>query len=285
MNLQDLKHKSPAELLEFAEEPADRERQHPAPAGHDVRDPEAAGGERHRHPRRRRARSAAGRVRLPALARGQLPARPRRHLCQPEPGAALRPADRRHGRRPDPRAQGRRALFRPAQGQQDQFRRAGEDPPPDQLRQPDAALSRRAAEARERGSDPQGHHQPRHRPDRAAGQGPARADRRAAAHRQDRDAAEPGALDLRQPSGMLPDRAADRRAAGGSHRHVALGEGRGDLLDLRRAGLAPRAGDRDGAGEGQAPGRAQARRGDPAGLRSPASPAPTTPWCHHRARC
>ena len=46
--------------------------------------------------------------------------------------------------------------------------------------------------------------------------------------------------DHRQPSGMLPDRAADRRAAGGSHRHAALGEGRGGLLDLRRAGLAPR---------------------------------------------
>ena len=84
--------------------------------------------------------------------------------------------------------------------------------------------------------DPQGHHQPRHRPDRAAGQGPARADRRAAAHRQDRDAAEHRPLDRRQPSGSLPDRAADRRAAGGSHRHGAHGEGRGDLLHLRRAG-------------------------------------------------
>ena len=62
-------------------------------------------------------------------------------------------------------------------------------------------------------------------------------------------------------------------------------KGEVDLLDLRRAGLAPRAGDRDGAGKGQAPGRAQARRRHPAGLRSPASPAPTTPWCHHRARC
>ena len=35
---------------------------------------------------------------------------------------------------------------------------------------------------------------------------------------------------------VLPDRAADRRAAGGSHRHAALGEGRGGVLDLRRAG-------------------------------------------------
>jgi transcription termination factor Rho len=30
---------------------------------------------------------------------------------------------------------------------------------------------------------------------------------------------------------MLPDRAADRRAAGGSHRHATLGEGRGCLLN------------------------------------------------------
>ena len=35
----------------------------------------------------------------------------------PDPGAPLRPAHRRHGRGPDPRAQGRRALFRAAQGQ------------------------------------------------------------------------------------------------------------------------------------------------------------------------
>ena len=35
---------------------------------------------------------------------------------------------------------------------------------------------------------------------------------------------------------VLPDRAPDRRAAGGSHRHGPLGEGRGDRLDLRRAG-------------------------------------------------
>ena len=74
-----------------------------------------------------------------------------------------------------------------------------------------------------------------------------------------------------QPPRVLPDRAAGRRAAGRSHRHAAHGEGRGDLLDLRRAGHPPRAGRRDGDREGQAPGRAQARRGDPAGLASPAS--------------
>ena len=72
---------------------------------------------------------------------------------------------------------------------------------------------------------------------------------------------------------------------GRSHRHAALGEGRGRVLDLRRAGLAPRRRRRNGHREGQAPGRARPRRRDPARLRSPASAAPTTPWCRHPARC
>ena len=91
--------------------------------------------------------------------------------------------------------------------------------------------------------------------------------------------------DRRQPPRGLPDRAADRRAAGGSHRHGALGEGRGHQLHLRRARHPPRAGDGDGAGKGQAPGRAQARRGDPAGHRSPVWREPTTRWCRRPARC
>ena len=41
---------------------------------------------------------------------------------------------------------------------------------------------------------------------------------------------------------------------------------RGGLLDLRRAAAAPRAGRRDGDREGEAPGRAQARRRHPARL-------------------
>jgi hypothetical protein len=52
------------------------------------------------------------RLRLPALARGELSRRPRRHLRLAQPGPPLRPAYRRHGRRRDPRTQGRRALFR-----------------------------------------------------------------------------------------------------------------------------------------------------------------------------
>ena len=68
------------------------------------------------------------------------------------------------------------------------------------------------------------------------GKGQRALDRRAAAHRQDGDPAEHRPLDHHQSSGMLSDRAPDRRAAGGSDRHAAHGEGRGDLLDLRRAG-------------------------------------------------
>ena len=68
------------------------------------------------------------------------------------------------------------------------------------------------------------------------GKGQRAPDRRAAAHRQDGAPAEHRALDHDQPSRVLPDRAADRRAAGGSHRHAAHGAGRGHLLDLRRAG-------------------------------------------------
>ena len=134
------------------------------------------------------------------------------------------------------------------QGQHDQLRAAGSRAAPDQLRQPDAALSRRAAEdgggelpVGGEGSE-QGLHAAGDRPDRADRQGPARADRGAAAHRQDGDAAEHRQRDRRQPSRSLPDRAADRRAARGSHRHGAHGEGRGGQLHLRRAGDAARAG-------------------------------------------
>ncbi len=240
MKLQDLKSKTPAELLAFAEEQqienaCTMRKQELMFA---ILKQLAAQGSRHH--RRRRRRSAVRRLRLPALAGSELPARPRRHLRLALADPPLRPAHRRHRRRPDPLAEGRRALLRAAQGQHDQFRRPREGAPQDQLRQPDAALSRRAAEDGARRSDQEGSLRPRHRHRRADRQGPARADRLAAAHRQDRAAAEHRALDHRQSSRVLPDRAADRRAAGRSHRHAALGEGRGRVLDLRRAGLAPR---------------------------------------------
>ena len=198
-----------------------------------------------------------GRLRLPAQPRGELPRRARRHLRLAQPGPQMGPADRRHRRRRDPRAQGRRALFRADQAHHRQLRRSRRGPPPHQLRQPDPALSRRAAQPRHHRSDGQGQVGAGDRPDQPAGQGPARADRRPAAHRQDRAAAEHRQGDHRQPSRGVPDRPAGRRAARGSHRHAALGEGRGDLLDLRRARHAPRPGRRNGDREGQAPGRAQ----------------------------
>ncbi len=87
------------------------------------------------------------------------------------------------------------------------------------------------------------------------------------------------------PPRVLPDRAADRRAPRRSHRHAAHREGRSHLLDLRRARRPPRAGGRDGHREGQAPGRAQARRDHPAGLRDPSRPRLQHSWCPPPARC
>ena len=236
IKLQDLKSKTADRTPRLRRRARGRERLDHAQAGADVRDPEAArrpGGRDHRRGRRR---GAAGRLRLPALGRLELPAGSGRHLRLALADPPLRPAHRRHGRGPDPRPEGGRALFRAAQGQHDQFRGSGEDPAQGPFRQPDAALSRRAPQARDRGPDQEGLLGPRHRHRRADRQGPARPDRRAAAHRQDGAAAEHRAVDHRQPPGMLPHRAAHRRAAGGSHRHAALGEGRGRLLDLRRAG-------------------------------------------------
>ena len=69
--------------------------------------------------------------------------------------------------------------------------------------------------------------------------------------------------------GRAPDRAADRRAPGRSDRNAAHRARRSDLLHLRRAGRAPRAGRRDGDRARQAPGRAQEGRGDPARLDHP----------------
>ena len=175
MNLQELKRKTPAELLGFRRRARNRERLLAAQAGYAVRDSEAAGRERRPDFRRRRARSPVRRIRLFALSRSQLPARSRRHLCQPEPGPAVRTAHRRHGRGRDSLAARRRALFRAAQGQRHQFRRTRPAAPADQFRQSDAALSRREAAARIRRFDPQGSDDPGHRPDHAARQGPARA--------------------------------------------------------------------------------------------------------------
>ena len=76
--------------------------------------------------RRRHAGSAARRLRIPALSGHVVPGRHRRHLRLALADPPLQPAHRRHDRRRDPHAQGRRALFRAGQGRQGQRRVAGE---------------------------------------------------------------------------------------------------------------------------------------------------------------
>ena len=131
----------------------------------------------------------------------------------------------------------------------------------DLLRQPDAALPAGPHPPR----DPE-HDLARARPRRAGRQGAARPDRGRAPDRQDDGPPVARQLDLDEPPRGHAHRAAHRRAARGGHRHAALGQGRGHLLDLRRARGPARPGRRDGHREGQAPRRAQARRRDPARL-------------------
>ena len=88
----------------------------------------------------------------------------------------------------------------------------------------------------------------------------------AAARRQDGAPPEHRELDRLESSGRAPHRSAHRRATRRGHRHAADGEGRGHLLDVRRAADAPRSGGGDGHREGQAPRRAQAGRRHPARL-------------------
>ena len=122
------------------------------------------------------------------------------------------------GFRPDPPAQGKRALLRPAARRGDQL--PGPEPAGRQglLRRTDAAAPRRA--------DPHGDHARRGRdaggrPDRAHRLRPAGADRQPAAGRQDDPHAEDGQGRADQLSRPLRLHAPDRRAAGRSDRHGA----------------------------------------------------------------
>jgi transcription termination factor Rho len=64
----------------------------------------------------------------------------RRHLHQPEPGAPLQPAHRRHDRRRGAHAEGRRALLRADQARQGQRRPARAEQAQGDVREPDAAV-------------------------------------------------------------------------------------------------------------------------------------------------
>ena len=119
---------------------------------------------------------------------------------QPEPDPALQPAHRRFDLRTDPPAEGRRTLLRAAQGRRDQLRFAGELARQGAVREPDAAASDRAPEARTGQRIDRGPDGARHRSGGADRQGPARPDRLPAEGRQDDAAAEHRHRHHRQPS-------------------------------------------------------------------------------------
>ena len=109
-------------------------------AGAGVPDPARPGREGGADLLRGRARDPARRLRLPARPRVLLPAGPRRHLRLALADPQVRPAHRRHHQRPDPPAEGRRALLRAHQGGRRQLRAARPLEGEDLLRQPHAAL-------------------------------------------------------------------------------------------------------------------------------------------------
>ena len=100
----------------------------------------------------------------------------------PLPDPPVRAAHRGYGRGSYPQPEGGRAVLRAAEGQPDQLREPGGGQAQGQLRQPDAALPDEVAEARDRGSDDKGSVATGDRHRGADRQGPARIDRRAAAH-------------------------------------------------------------------------------------------------------
>src|ERR1022692_2885423 len=95
----------------------------------------------------RRARMPARWIRLPARAGVQLSAGSRRRVRFAVADPPLRSPHRRHHLRPDPPAQGRRALLRAHQSRRHQFRAARGSPQQNLLRQPHAALSQRTDQA------------------------------------------------------------------------------------------------------------------------------------------
>ena len=135
---------------------------------------------------------------------------PGRHLRLALADPQVRPAHRGHHQRPDPPAQGGRALLRAHQGGRGQLRAAGQVEGEDLLRQPDPALPAGPHPAGDAAREPL---HPRPRPHGAAGQGPARAHRGRAPHRQDDAPAGHRQRHHRQPSRGRAHRAAHRRAA------------------------------------------------------------------------
>ncbi|CAA9328874.1 MAG: Transcription termination factor Rho, partial [uncultured Nocardioidaceae bacterium] len=209
----------------------------------------ARGGDR-RHPRELRVRADQ-----------RLPPGPRRRLRLAVDGPEVLPPQgrRRHRRRPAAARGGAQGEVQPAGAAGDhQRRRRGGRAPPGGVQQADPALPERAAAARDREHQP---HRTRHRHRLADRQGPARAHRLPGQGRQDDDHAVDRQLDHHEQPRVPPHGGPRRRAARGGHGLPALGQGRGDLLDLRPAGGRPHDRRRAGDRAREAAGGARARRG------------------------
>ena len=186
-SLSDLKRMPAQKLLDIAEQLQHPRRRRPrAQAGRHLRAAEGADPPRRRRRRRRRAGNPARRLRLPARGRGQLPGRPGRHLHLAQPDPPLQPAHRRPPLRPHPLARrtasatsrcrwSTRINGEPLEASKNKVLFENLTP-----------LFPRRSFTLERGDGShRGHHRPHPRPDGAAGQRPARADRVAAEGRQD----------------------------------------------------------------------------------------------------
>ena len=205
--------------------------QRPQEARADLPHPQGAREAQGPDVRRGHARNPARRLRLPPQPRLPLPLLPGRHLRLAEPDPPLRPAQRQHGGRHDPPAQGKRTLLRPAARR----RRSTATIRTCWPRKSSSTTSRRVHPDKrivmETTADEIDDARRRH--DRADRLRPARADRQPAAGRQDDPAAEDGQERAHELSRGVRDHAADRRAAGRSHRHGAADQRpalRGDQL-------------------------------------------------------
>ena len=184
----------------------------------------------------------------------------------------VRPEDRRHDQRAGASAEGERALLRAAEGRVRQLQGPGECEEGHAFRQPHAAVSggrcsTSSSRARTMTTRLINLLAPIGKGQRGLIVSPPRAGKTVILQKI------ANAITTNHPE-IAPDRAADRRASRGSHRHGALGQGRGRQLDLRRAGRAPRPGGQHGARQEPAPGRERQGRGDPAGLDHPPRPRP-----------
>ena len=283
LELQQLKGRTMSELLRLAQELQHPGHQRPAQAGADLQDPRGADREERPDLRRGRAGDPARGLRLPALARLQLPAGPGRHLRLALADQALRPAHRRH------RLRARCARPRTASatsrccGSRRSTSRARRWP----RRRSSSTTSRRSTRRRSSTSRPRtadiddAHHRPAlARSARASAAlivSPPKAGKTILLQKI------ANAITENHPEVVLIVLLIDERPEEVTDME-RIGQGRGHLLHLRRAGRAPRAGGRDGDREGASAWSSTSATSSSCSTRSRAWRAPTTRWCRTRAR-